>query len=194
MSDQTTGRSYGAAMPTAAELSREQPSKPLSRTAVATLGPLVALLLGGCAPLPPGFVVVGRDSHGTLVGGMVVCSDAPDSAVLTPTSQIETNAPHTQARWQFKREALKQGHLVTWPLFGPSTAEPTHSVTTLMTAPGDSMSLYVQRQPANGASGIDFNMAQLNALPNSQFLFSDRPEHVRAGTQSNVQAAARCEG
>jgi hypothetical protein len=59
------------------------------------------------------------------------------------------------------------------------------------------MSLYVQREPTNGASGIDLSMAQLNALPNSQFLFrdsADHPEHVRAGSESNVQAAARCSG
>jgi hypothetical protein len=150
------------------------------------------MLLGGCTPRPPGFVVVGRDSHGVLIGGMVVCADAPDTALLTPTDQIEKTSPKTQAQWQLRREDLQQGHLITWPLFGSTTDETIRSLDALTKAPVDAMSLYVQREPSAGASGIDFSMAQLNALSNSQFLFRDSADDIQAGTEADVEAAVYC--
>ena len=89
------------------------------RIAAGAIVGLVALLLSGCTPLPPGFVVVGRDSHGTPIGAMVVCSDPPDHAVFEATAQLEKNPPAgTQATWQFKREGLPRGPLITWALLG----------------------------------------------------------------------------
>lgn len=173
-------------------MSYPQWTTPQRRAVGAGLAAIVAMVLGGCTPRPPGVVVVGRDGHGVLVGGMVVCADPPDIAVLTPTDHIEATSPTTQGQWQLRRENLQQGHLITWPLFGRATGETIRSQNVLTKAPADSMSLYVQREPSAGASGIDFSMPQLNALSNSRFLFRDSADHIQAGTEADVQAAAFC--
>lgn len=174
-------RSYVLGMPTT------------RRLAASAVGGLVALVLCGCTPRPPGFVVVGRDSHGTTVGGMVVCSDPPDHAVFEATAQVEKSPPAvTQARWQFEREALQRGHLITWALLGSTDRDSIRSLTTLEVAPEDAMSLYVQRNPQDGASGIDFTMTQVNELPVSQFLYRDSHDKLRRGTEADVLSVAHC--
>ncbi len=122
----------------------------------------------------------------------MVCADAPDTALLTPTDQIEKTSPKTQAQWRLRREDLHEGHLVTWPLFGSTTGETIRSLNTLTKAPVEAMSLYVQRQPSAGASGIDFDMAQLNALSNAQFLYRGSGDHIQAGTEADIQGAVYC--
>lgn len=161
--------------------------------AASAVAGLAALLLCGCTPRPPGFVVVGRDAHGTLVGAMVVCSDPPDHAVFEATAKLQKNPPAgTQATWQFKREALQRGVLVTWPLLGSTDRDSTRSLATLKAAPEDAMSLYVQRSPQDGAAGIDFTMTQVNQVPTSQFLYRDSHDKLRRGTETDVLSAAHC--
>lgn len=163
------------------------------RLAASAVVGIVALLLGGCTPRPPGFVVVGRDSHGNTVGGMVVCSAPPDRAVFEATAQLEKSPPAgTEARWQFKCEALQRGLLITWPLLGSTDRDSVRSLTTLEIAPEDAMSLYVQRDPEDGASGIDFTMSQVNSLSISQFLYADSHDTLRRGTEADVLSAAHC--
>ncbi len=163
------------------------------RVAVGALVGLVTLLLCGCTPSPPGFVVVGRDSRGTTIGGMVICSDPPDRAVFEATALLETDpAAGTHATWQFKREALQPGGLITWPLLDSTDRDSIRSLTTLKTAPEDAMSLYVQRDPQDGASGIDFTMTQVNELPTSQFLYRDSEDKLRRGTEADLLSASHC--
>lgn len=163
------------------------------RLAASALVGVVALFLCGCTPRPPGFVVVGRDSHGTAIGAMVVCSDPPDHAVFEATAQLQKNpSAGTQATWQLKREGLQRGGLVTWPLIGDTDRDSVRSLTTLKTAPEDAMSLYVQRDPEDGASGIDFTMTQVNGLPISQFLYRDSHDKLVRGTETEVLSAAHC--
>lgn len=154
---------------------------------------LVVFLLCGCTPIPPGFVVVGRDSHGTTIGGIVVCSDPPHHAVFEATAQLEKNpSAGTQAKWQFKRQALQRGSLVTWPLLGSTDRDGVRALTTLEVAPEEAMSLYVQRDPQDGASGIDFTMAQVHELPSSHFLYRDSHDKLRRGSEGDVLSAAQC--
>ena len=54
------------------------------------------------------------------------------------------------------------------------------------------MSLYVQRDPQDGATGIDFTMTQVNELPISQFLYRDSQHKLRRGTEADVLSAAHC--
>jgi hypothetical protein len=124
---------------------------------------------------------------------MVGCSAPPDHAVFEATAQLQKNTPAgTQATWQFKREALQRGVLVTWPLIGGTNRDTVRSLTTLDIAPEDAMSLYVQRDPEDGASGIDFTMTQVNELPISRFLYRDSNDKLRRGTEADVLSAAHC--
>ncbi|GAA6527420.1 hypothetical protein IDVR_32170 [Intrasporangium sp. DVR] len=123
---------------------------------------------------------------------MVVCSDPPDHAVFEAIAQLEKGPPAgTRATWQFKREALQQGPTITWALLGSTDRDNIRSLTTLEVAPEDAMSLYVQRDPQDGASGIDFTMTQVNELPISQFLYRDSHDK-RRGTEADVLSAAHC--
>lgn len=122
-----------------------------------------------------------------------MCSNPPDHAVFGATAQLEKKPPAgTQARWQFKREALQQGPLITWTLLGSTNRDSIRSLTTLEDAPEDAMSLYVQRDPQDGAAGIDFTMSQVSALPTSQFLYRDTNDELRRGTEADVLGAAHC--
>ena len=122
-----------------------------------------------------------------------MCSDPPDHAVFEATGQLEKSPPAgMQARWQFKREALQRGPLITWALLGSTDRDRVRSLATLDVAPEDEMSLYVQRNPEDGASGIDFPMAQVNELPISQFLYRDSHDRLRRGTEADVLRAAHC--
>ncbi|GAA2499511.1 hypothetical protein [Terrabacter carboxydivorans] len=61
---------------------------------------------------------------------MVVCSDPPDRAALVPTAHLEESAParRESASWQFRREALRRGSLMTWPLFGSTDRDSIRSL------------------------------------------------------------------
>ena len=78
------------------------------------------------------------------------------------------------------------------PLLGSTDRDSVRSLTTLEIAPEDAMSLYVQRDPEDGASGIDFTMSQVNSLSISQFLYADSHDTLRRGTEADVLSAAHC--
>ena len=82
--------------------------------------------------------------------------------------------------------------LITWPLLDSTDRDSIRSLTTLKTAPEDAMSLYVQRDPQDGASGIDFTMTQVDELPSSQFLYRDSDDKLRRGTEADVLSASHC--
>ena len=124
---------------------------------------------------------------------MVVCSDPPAQAVFEATAQLQKNPPAgTPATWQFKREALQRGLFITWPLLGSTDRDGIRSLTTLQNAPEDAMSLHVQRDLQDGASGIDFAMTQVDELPISQFLYRDSRDKLRRGTEADVVSASHC--
>ena len=114
-------------------------------------------------------------------------------AVFEATAQLEKKPPAgTQASWQFKREALQPGSLITWDLFGSTDRDSIRSLTTLEAAPEDTMSLYVQWDPQDGASGIEFTLAQVDELATAQFLYRDSHDKLRRGTEADVLSAAQC--
>lgn len=151
------------------------------------------LILSGCTPKPPGYVAVGRDGRGTLVGTMVSCSDPPHRALLQPSTELaKSAAARTGAEWQFERSRVAQGQLVTWALLGQTDTPSVRSLRTVVAIPEGEVSLYVQRDPQNGASGIDFKKSELEGLKSNEFLYRGSNGALRRGTQADVLAAASC--
>lgn len=158
---------------------------------LAVIGALTALALGGCTPEAPGFVVVGRGDDGGLIGGVLVCGNAPDRAILTPTAMLETDA-EPDAEWHLDHRLLPSNKLVTWPLFGPTSDAAVKSTKQAEDFADERMSLYVQRDPESGAAGIDFSTRDLKALQPAQYLYRDDRGQAKQGTEANVVAASTC--
>ncbi|GAA2499519.1 hypothetical protein [Terrabacter carboxydivorans] len=63
-------------------------------------------------------------------------------------------------------------------------------MTTAEFAPEDAMSLYVQRDPQDGASRIDFTLAEVDELALSEFLYADSSGRLRRGDEADVLSTA----
>jgi hypothetical protein len=155
----------------------------------------VALVFGlsGCSPEPPGFVAVGKDDAGRLVGVMVPCRDPADRAVLARLDQRGDQAGPSMAEWIFPQQQETDTSPLVWPLFGPSANPSGQGVSSTTELPDGGLTLFIQRDPENGATGVEFTTKEIEGLSANQYAFHDSStQEVTHGDLKTFLEYAEC--
>ncbi|GAA2735010.1 hypothetical protein GCM10009867_16370 [Pedococcus aerophilus] len=149
--------------------------------------------LSGCSPEPPGFVAVGKDDAGRLVGVMVSCSDPADRAVLARLDQHGDPAGPSIAEWTFPQHAETGTSPLVWPMFGPSANPSGPGVSSTTGLPDGALALSIQRDPENGATGVDFTAKEIEGLSGNQYAFhASNTQEVTHGDLKTFLKYADC--
>ena len=162
---------------------------------LASCGVAFVLLIGlsGCSPESPGLAAVGKDESGRLVVVALPCSNPADRALLVRLDQRGSVVGSSIAEWAFNQMHGTNDSPLIWPLVGPNPEPSGSGIPSEASLPDGPLGLYLQRDPEDGASGVEFTANQLGDLGVNQYVFRDYDTHgVRHGDLASFLGYAQC--